>query len=139
MFKFLTIIFTLFYIYRAISPINFTKHAKYLQKQQEKREQGDVVELDSEGFRMAVLLFSMFGFQLLEFLYLCFALNHDIYKYPTIIMLLWFVIAYSRSMRNKKEINLEKYSKFSYKIKCRFSHVLDVCYFGYIFYLIFLI
>lgn len=146
MFKALTVLFFAYYLYRFINPINLKKHIPFVNKI---NKEGFKIELYNEDelkdviknvIRMCAFFFFILFMQILEFLYLMFAVSHDTYKLPTLAMILWFIIAYATSSKKKgKSLNVKRLDKLGYKIKNKTIAILNICYFGYMFYLMFIV
>ncbi len=135
MFRFLTVLFVFYYIYRFVNPFNAKRYIEYFTAKDFK---GKDIELKTEDYSMLINILALIVWQIIEFLYLVYALNYDVFKYPTIAMLLWFAIAVAISTRKRKPKSIEEYEKFSFRLRQKFIHLLDICYFGYMFYLLFL-
>lgn len=144
MFIIVTVLLFTYYAYRLFNPINNRKYGLFF-----KQFEGDDEEVTKEkmnkmttkelrDFKNQVVrkLTGLIGIliqQVAEFLYLILALKHDPLKYPTIAMLLWWIIALAISKKKSIDDVLAKVDTPKYKRKKKLIAIIDVVYFGYMF------
>lgn len=146
MFKALTVLFCSYYIYRFFVPIDIKKYIPFANKISEdgfKIEDYTEDDLKDElqgVIKVIVLTLSWMLLKVIEFIYLLFAVNYDVYKTPTIVMILWSISSLIKANKNKsKPIDVQRLDKLGYKVKTKIITMLNICYFGYMFYLMFIV
>jgi hypothetical protein len=100
-------------------------------------------KIETKSVLQVILVIFLFFF---EIIYLIYAINIDPYKYPTIVLLLYFIISTVLINKNQQrqpdlsiEENITKYRKELYKPKTFISALTNFiycCYFGYMFYVL---
>ncbi len=143
MFRVLTVILFTYYFYRLFSPIDNKKYGLFFKQFEDDNEEmikDKIDKMASEEFQAMIgKLTGLTGIliqQIIEFLYLILALKYDPMRYPTIAMLIWWIVALVIPKKKSIDDILAKIGTPKYKIKKKIIAIIDLIYFGYMFFLL---
>lgn len=165
MFKILTIVFFTYYLINIFKQHHlimgvFSSYTDEIKEIILKKQTTNLSTSDkntSSYVLLGLLLLIYFVFQFIEFVYVIIALGHDPYKYPSFAFLAFWIIILVVGIVKKDTFNptgdLSKYSvdgaieeldKFKikatkYQIKVLLQHLIDIAFFGYMIYILFLL
>lgn len=138
MFRIFTVLLFTYYLYRLFSPIDNKKYGLFFKQFEDEKDIGRIIQnlnfVELVEFKKTIIGFIVILFQqIIEFSYLTLALKHDPLRYPTIAMLLWWIIVLT--IPNKESIDdvLAKVDTPKYITKKKIIAIIDVLYFGYMF------
>lgn len=141
MFEILTVLLFTYYAYRFFKPIDIIKYGLFFKKFEDKKAIGQIIQ-NLNFAELVEFKETMTGFililiqQIIEFLYLTLALKYDILRYPTIVMLLWWIVLLIIPKKKSIDDVLAKVETSKYKMKRQIIAIIDLVYFGYMFYLV---
>lgn len=145
MFNLVTVLMLTYYAYRLFKPIETAKIGQLL-KEYSGLDKEEIIEriynTDNpkeaweEILKIIFKLIFIWIQQCIEFIYLIFALKHDILFYPTLVIILWWIIGIAKP--NKKSIDdvIEEHKTRKSKTKRNVIAIIDIVYFGYMFVLV---
>lgn len=145
MFNLVTVLMLTYYAYRLFKPIETIKIGELL-KEYSGLDKEEIIEriynTDNpkeaweEILKIIFKLIFIWIQQCIEFIYLIFALKYDILFYPTLVIILWWIIGIAKP--NKKSIDdlIEEHKTRKSKTKRNVIAIIDIVYFGYMFVLV---
>lgn len=147
MFNIITVLLFSYYTYRLFNPIDNKKYGLFFKQFEDddvevikdKIDEMTSDELESFGKAFTGNVTGLIGIlvqQTTEFLYLILALKHDPLKYPTIAMILWWIVALTIPKKKSIDDVLAKVDTSKYQRQKKLIAFIDVIYFGYMFFVI---
>lgn len=147
MFNILTVLLFTYYLYRLFSPIDNKEYGLFFKEFEDddkktiKEKLSQMTDEELSNYKNGLIpkvtgLLGILTQQVTEFLYLILALKHDPIRYPTIAMLVWWIIALVIPKKQSIDDVLDKVDTSEYQRKKKLIAFIDVAYFGYMFFVV---